>query len=347
MNISVEYSFKTNAYRYFYTLFQTLTHKYEKPGFYLIKNKEKVCKNFNCILLPQLLSQPNASEFDYQKKVGLDIFSSYENLENFEKVENELKVKFPLSKKALDKTTRYVAEVLSSKYEHLKKLIPGIAQFEDYPIHVLLTDLGTNYSFMRIRKKIYLFIRTDQHPGAILEALLSLYILDVYKLSANDEDNEYMKNLQWYVNEGIVDFIAQYTCLSPIFTEYVQTNHTTKLYDKRLLKESNDYKKEMGLTLQKNLIIKSEQIYSEKAKKNLKGLTPNETKLLMALVKSDSSVCLYEDMAKEIWGDAYLEKFSLYYLNKAIHQLKYKLRLNNLRDVSIENVKGRGYILVQ
>lgn len=95
-----------------------------------------------------------------------------------------------------------------------------------------------------------------------------------------------------------------------------------------LASKSIKYLKELGL-------LKPQQI------KIITKLTKTENSIFELLTKQKGELVSFDEIAKEIWGENYFDKYSEYAITKHIENLKKKITKN-----SIHSQRGYGYILV-
>lgn len=74
-------------------------------------------------------------------------------------------------------------------------------------------------------------------------------------------------------------------------------------------------------------------------------LTPNEFKLLAALVRHSGKVLTHNQLLKEVWGGANLQQ--THYLRVYMNQLRYKLEDDPARPRYLQTELGVGYRLVE
>lgn len=74
-------------------------------------------------------------------------------------------------------------------------------------------------------------------------------------------------------------------------------------------------------------------------------LTPNEFKLLAALVRHPGKVLTHNQLLKEVWGSANLQQ--THYLRVYMNQLRYKLEDDPARPRYLQTELGVGYRLVE
>jgi len=74
-------------------------------------------------------------------------------------------------------------------------------------------------------------------------------------------------------------------------------------------------------------------------------LTPNEFKLLAALVRHPGKVLTHNQLLKEVWGSANLQQ--THYLRVYMNQLRYKLEEDPARPRHLQTELGVGYRLVE
>lgn len=74
-------------------------------------------------------------------------------------------------------------------------------------------------------------------------------------------------------------------------------------------------------------------------------LTPNEFKLLVAMVRHPGKVLTHNQLLKEVWGSANLQQ--IHYLRVYMNQLRHKLEENPARPIYLQTELGVGYRLLE
>ena len=89
-----------------------------------------------------------------------------------------------------------------------------------------------------------------------------------------------------------------------------------------------------------------ENLYNQDAGEvKLKSSLPGQELLVFSLLSSmEGAIVTKEEIANEIWGDAWEEKYSNWAIDKLISTLRKRLKQENYPK-TITSVKGRGFIL--
>lgn len=76
-------------------------------------------------------------------------------------------------------------------------------------------------------------------------------------------------------------------------------------------------------------------------------LTPNEYKTVMLIFNKRGSLVERDELAHEIWGDVYLEKYSDWAIDKTISRIRKKLNALGFNKEMLRIIKGKGYKLIR
>jgi DNA-binding response OmpR family regulator len=109
-----------------------------------------------------------------------------------------------------------------------------------------------------------------------------------------------------------------------------------------LREQSNKYLEELGFFRELEIKLKGKTVYINKIKIKF---SPSEFLVFKLLFENTNSTVGYEDIAKQLWDEDFLEKFSLNTISKCVNRMKQKLYDNGIRNTFITTVRGEGYSL--
>ena len=220
--------------------------------------------------------------------------------------------------------------------------------FSEIEINVISTGTFASYDY-KDNKKLELYIRGDMAVDFIFELVLTGYLRRTYidhKLNKIDYENFANIN-EWIETESISDFLMTETILNKYSKNFVPTlKIVTAINNEELFNESQAYREKLGFDTSVNsrilIDVNKNLCYNNKP---IVGLTLHEKKVLMLLSDNINSTISYERIAEALWGQNYIEKFSLVYINKLIFSVRQKLKLNRLQNLKIDTLRSSGYIL--
>lgn len=207
------------------------------------------------------------------------------------------------------------------------------------------TRLGSLSSYYIEKKKsatyIDLYYRIDTPLAQLAEVMITALILN--------QSGEYKKlrTLNWQYLEATTDYLFMYTKLKKIFPDYIPTTHITNKppYSKKQFSQSQDYLKKLGFITNSNLTFKHNKIYICNQPVPEGFFSPAETNILIYLLTNQGKILSFRQAAKLIWGNHYLEKFSLWALAKRVEILRQKLSQLGLNYYLIKTKRKHGYLL--
>jgi len=346
LNINFYYDLDKDVGRYFYTASKIAGRFYGSKYGYVVKNIESVDSNLQkqCIHFPDFGITDN--EWSLLKKSNIvieDLKST--DFPSYEKVLRIIKDDYPIN---TDQITKLEAKLKKCRksIEHAvtqTTLVKGEEGIFNKEIYVYITNFGTESSYKIFSNKLNVYIRRDAGLGEVVACILAALIRSIYVYSPKYLSKSYELHLEWVVIENIRSYLMRHTELSVIFPNYKQQS-SIFLYKKfpNLAKINNRYLKELGFGPNYKLAVRGTRVYTP-ANDEILGLSPQEFKALKLFINKANDICSYEELAKLIWKDEYLEKFSMYALNKLIFKIRSKLKLNHLTNVSIKTKRNEGY----
>lgn len=220
----------------------------------------------------------------------------------------------------------------------LMKIVPEllceVESIELYPTSV--GSICSEYSsFLKGKKIVRIFCREDCTVKEIYKMIL---IERIYKLK---------RHLKYTWSERMVlsEFIVNDTSFNKILKEEERTlNEVRKIDKNRLFSDSIGYLKEMGFLTTNEFNLRQGKLYIED---NQVLLPRSENKLLMAFIENNDEILEYEDLAKYIWGDNWVNKFSLEAITQIVKRTRKDLKNLGVNSNLIQSVRGKGYILVK
>ncbi|MBN1617988.1 helix-turn-helix domain-containing protein [Candidatus Dojkabacteria bacterium] len=193
----------------------------------------------------------------------------------------------------------------------------------------LLDSRDVSSSYMTIGKE-YLNERYD----SIIKGLSQVSVKELVELECNSES---FINKMGLVIEKDDDF--QY--FSPLFGYYFMENKK-EILNRQTEREVLSHSDNRGDSTINDNNIKLEQITDSKIKLLLSG---QELLAFDFLSKNSGNVMTKEELAKNIWGDDWAEKYSVWALDKMLSRLKTKLNKHGYNKV-VKVIKNRGVVLI-
>lgn len=213
--------------------------------------------------------------------------------------------------------------------------------------NVVLTKIGSSSSFSRLfpNKPMQITVRTDIGTPGIAEAIITSYVTYIRNKNLAHIGKDLTKSTEWFVVEGISDYIMQTREMKKLFPSFLPTLDSFRIDIKsEEYQRSLEYMKKLGLNLESPLLITEDSIINTRTGEPIQGLNDQEETILKLLIQSPNTVITYEEIAKALWRDNYFNKFSLNSINKTIHSLRLKFRLNNVLNSYISTIRRKGYI---
>ena len=172
--------------------------------------------------------------------------------------------------------------------------------------------------------KLDIMIRDDAKLSKILEGLLSGIL---------NQKLEVMNQYDWLQREVIIDFLVGETVLKKLVGEFVPTIGVKVGMKDHYYRDSKSYLKELGVIVDKGWA------------QTIRGLSPLETKVGSVLQLNRGRLVDYFELGDAVWGDE-VGKFSLWALMRTVSRLKKKLKEQGMPEYKLQNVRGKGYRLL-
>lgn len=204
-------------------------------------------------------------------------------------------------------------------------------------LEICITSFGSLSSYGHLNdeknQKLRVYLREDFCISQIAEVIITA----LFRSALND------KGFTWETQEGITDFLMQNTVLNKLFPNYKPTLESL-VVDLVKKSESVRYLNEIGVPNQFNLEIKSGDLWyaNESVEKNF---TKAQAAILKLMMNRRGEILSFDDLSDMIWEQKSTDKYSIWAINKHMQRLKDKLGELQIYNISIELVRGRGYIL--
>jgi hypothetical protein len=205
-------------------------------------------------------------------------------------------------------------------------------------IAVLLTPYGTIGSFHHIiRKSGKIDIFITQRLNNPIEYLIKTIILALLLIQ-----NPRYAYEQWQEKQNIADFLLSSTKLVNIFPPCRLAPVVPEKLPAKYLLDSQKYLRKLSFDNKKKLKIVNDRIYY--GDKNIdRILSPQEKKVLIALIIKGNKIIIHDELAKVLWKGKADEKFSLWAITKLIQKIRTKLKSSGINTNVIYTVYSRGY----
>lgn len=235
--------------------------------------------------------------------------------------------------------------------EELQYIFPNIKGDKKGKYKVIFTRFGTIGSYIDQQPYTNLVLREDAAVSTIAE----LVIANVFRQNAKYVFStrslaKFEKTIFWFLTEGITDVLMQTKTLKELFPKFTPTlNNLLSTTDEfpHYRKSSDNYLKELGFEIANGIEIKNNTFINTTTNKPIVSLSSKEQEVLKHLIDNENELVSYEDIAQILWGEEYLNKFSLNTINKVIHSIRTKLTIQKIVRTRIKTNRGWGYTLVQ
>lgn len=336
-----EYSFDTETLRILHTAHQIAVGFYRANNFLVFPPERKIKIDSQIVLFPDLTYTSIPRFWDNVKKIDIKSTPIKVGSELFEAT------KVLISESVLPEPKFIRVENLWEKHsqEILEEIFVIIPDKKHVIKHIKIfpTSYGTSASFSYAptqKGEMFIYLRQDQGIYAITEAILTtLTRKEVYEeLSGGWSESELL--VDWLTSKTIItNILKKY---EPI-TDFVPTLKATRvMQNAKLLKESDEYYKELGIpTLDKPFSLS--HIGPEINNVAIENLTHTEKVILSEFIKKANEIVSADDLANLMFKSE--ENFSLYAISKQIERLRNKLEENGISGSYIQTLRGQGYLL--
>lgn len=204
-------------------------------------------------------------------------------------------------------------------------------------INIYISEFGaiaTQYSsFFNDPTNINIFARYDTNIKEVYK-MIFFERLRVFRGYAKFEWCEIMAVCESFVNDTILSQVSP--------TEYRTLTSVRSKKSGKLMAESRKYLQELGFYVggtlnnrQNKVIHNGKYIYF-----------PSQiNKILVLLITNSGKIVTHEQMAKQLWGDSWLERFSLQAITQLVKRTRKMLKQYQIDPNIIQSVRGQGYLL--
>lgn len=311
---------------------------------YLPKNKYKM----STVYLPRLKNKLSAIQWEYIRENSFDVPTFDMKFPGRLALKKEIEELGLLSNKEVSNIKKKW-EGFTPSFEKVLKEIHTAEQIDVSSIHIYPIQYGTygSYYYSPEKNEIYIYIRSDV-DAACIAAMITVGLIRKNTIPSRGtmSDAEDVKSGTYEYVTAIQKYIFSGTRFASLIedTDY-QYASLGREGNATLARESIKYLTELGFNNNNILKITDKGILNSKTGETLANLSPQEESVLKLLLKNAGSVCTYEDIAEILWGEEYAEKFSLYSINKVMHQVRSKLRIYGFHGMRIHTRRGQGYLL--
>ncbi len=333
--------------RYFYTA-KVIAHGIYGQLFFnvlpYLPAKGDIAKKI--VYFPRTSKPISSSDWEKLKNEAYKFDKPLSFLSSYENVVDDLK---PISNVSEESTKKIRAEWEENgdKFFKIMRDTFEIDFSSIRTVNILPTTFGSSgtYNLLNNKDEINIHLRIDQDVSVIPKLLFSAVVRKLYLPITSEIRNHYAKNSDWLITESVSDFFFKFTTINKLLPRFVPTLSSVNIEkDTVVYAESKKYLNELGFSLDPSIYYESDIVYKENGIP-LKSLTNQEKDVLVLLMSKNGNLVVYEEIAQKMWGDLYLDKFSLYAINKVVFQIRQKLKINNILSARIMTVRGKGYIL--
>lgn len=345
MKFNVKYDLDQDVYRYYYTASKISQGLYGNKFFYVLPSLDGLTKRIasNSVHFPKL-DFIEKHDWDVLKKTDVSInLSILKTFDNYNKVRNYFNENFQVSQEQIVIAEKNWKEVQHTFENTCKSLITHFPEYDN--VNIFITRIGTVSSYNIYKNRLIIYYRLGSDISNIAEVIIAANIVRFNRSFSLPVRLHYGHGIDWIITESIVDFLMLHSKLKTLFPTFIPTLEGTNFSEHpEIAKRSIKYLRELGYGPQDSLIIDNDVVKNQDGQ-IIKGLNNQEFKILKLLIDNKNSVCTYEAMAKELWQEDYLEKFSMYALNKIIFQIRQKLKMNKAHNANIKTKRNSGYVL--
>lgn len=317
-------------------LFSLLSYFYRTKTRFYLANQYYVLpylipKNKRTVFLPDI---------ELLKKKTFIKLCDYYDYEILDQFPNELEdllqsYKFDPIKKHISLTN--LNAIFSQFCKKIDIIFPSI--LEDVTnIIIMPTRYGTacsEYSSQSSDKTtIRFFVRTDTNIDEIF------YMFLMERINRTQLYTKYT----WEERMAICEHTMQFTSLKNLFPNFKSILSTlSEENELKLLKESREYHKKLGIKIDSIFLIKNNDIYINSTQADF---TLSEKKVLRKLIEEKNQIVTFESIAEVMWEQDSVNKYSLYAMSKCIERIRNKLKQYNIHPQILETHRLEGYRLV-
>jgi hypothetical protein len=276
----------------------------------------------------------------------------------FEEYDQDIKVPYliyPLDRKkisfAIDEGTSLIArlkkELQLIEHEFLNDFTLVFPNIKFSQIKIVPTIYGLRNWQIIEDQTLYVFHRIDFTAEHILTTIIDSVIISEYLPNRSQGEENIFKSNLWIEKEAIISFMLKNTFFAKYLPEYSNLNEQTMMpeLDIEIKKKSNENYLKLGYPVKSSLQLNDGQVYIDGQK--IVSLTKNQTNILQVLLESEGSIVSFDELAKIMWEEDHIEKYSLSSITKMVHLLRQGLKSNGLLKEVIFTKRGKGYILIQ
>lgn len=347
MKIEWQYSIENEIGRLYYCATQIANGNFGRNKFPVLpylpeKDSEQV------VYFPDFKNIMTGSHWGYFKNVKrTDVPVFVYTFPAREIFEEQVKLDGLLTEKELSTLKKKWQAVESEVFALLEEVfLPEQLDIDKIIVYPVRYGTTGSYHYSEKDNIGHMYIRFDRDPDAIVNLILLCLIRKNFipQLKKFSDRDMYTSNVFEQI-VSIAAFLKKSTKLNEFFKNYQFFLPGMIDSNSDIARESNKYLTQMGFPPEPILKTDEHGLLVSPDGKKLANLSPQEREVLGYLVANHTKVITYEEIAEKIWGDDYLDKFSLHALNKLMHQIRFKLKVNGLSSIKIVTVRGQGYML--
>ncbi|MBU0976225.1 MAG: helix-turn-helix domain-containing protein [Patescibacteria group bacterium] len=348
MRYKWKYDLQNEIGRILFTASSIARGLYGREFYYVLPNLEEKYKE-SITYFPKSLLNSDKRFWKHVTKQKYQV-PAQENEETIRNLVEESIKDFKLIEEELIEKRRQEWEKIAPRFDDFIRLVFKGTGLDVSEVHIFPTQFGSRGSYWYANKDkletINLYYRIDSDIWVIAHGIIAMIVHFLhFKNYFQKDENNLTSSGEWFSKERITDFLIQRTSLSKLFPDYKPIQDLSKVEGSaKLANASTDYLAELGFSTRNPLVVEAKGIYDLTKKSYLKKLSNQEARILALFVNNPNVDITYDQISDTLWGEDSTEKFSLYYLNKLIHQIRVKLKLNGINAEMIKTKRGVGYV---
>lgn len=317
---------KTEAVAFAFVTHQILINFYRNQGFYVLP--EYV--NSDCsILYPRIIPNMPAL-FKYTILNETDVLNATSDFISL------IIDKIPFDRSKTHQVENQITKYFNCIWTELSNIVPDIIK-DVSTVEIYPTQLGSicfEYSsFLETNDTVKLFPRFDCELPEIIKMLIISLLLK----------NNSKYGYDWNERMMVAEFVINHSALNNVLI--TQTNvlkHLNDINKAQLKNWSDKYLTELGFVTYNDLSIKQGDVYINE---QIILLSVKENLVLKLLIENHGKVVSYEMIARVLWQNDWVNKFSLEAIVQVVKRIRAGLGKYGINRNVIQSVNKRGYVI--
>lgn len=334
----IVYSYDSEIRRILYTLEKVKSNFYQSNNFLLLDLKAPRIAGAVCLpRFPHQLNEELLSEINSQVTPYLD---SKHEVKLPKKVRDELIENIHTLMLSDEEVAAFKKSWLSVKSKFYGA-VETIFDLSGIDFTICPTRFGTGGSTItqdEASKKVLLYFNIDSDISSLASIMLmSLFSLDGFRGS---------KEL-WRQRQVMVDYLFSKTKLVDIFPKRKTTMLSALdkvVQDTSIVEMSNEFYNYLGYPVSGVITLDGETVKVNGIEADLNRYSPVHVLLVKYFLQNADRILSYEELAKVIWGDKWVSKYSIWALSKHISYLRRMLKDLGINPNRIQTYKKKGFL---